>query len=146
MAARPILSECATCQKPNIFKYIPSSSNIQNYLLIPPLGVGYRGSLTSPAGALYSAAPVIFFFGGPQADVRPTKKWIHCVLSIFLVGRRPKCGPPKKAGTCEYRILLSFVYFTQYYLGGIARQIARGYAVPVVNLVHGTSPTKFSLI
>ena len=59
-----VVNGCATniewmCQKPNIFKYIPSSSNIQNYLLIPPLGVGYRGSLTSPAGALYSAAPVI---------------------------------------------------------------------------------------
>ena len=57
MAARPISS--LDGQKPNIFKYIPSSSNIQNYLLIPPLGVGYRGSLTSPAGALYSAARVI---------------------------------------------------------------------------------------
>ena len=38
------------------------------------------------------------------------------------------------------------MYFTQYYLGGIARQIAHGYAVPVLNLVHSTSPTKFSVI
>ena len=44
----------------------------------------------------------------------------------------------RPARTCEYRILLNFVYFTQYYLGGIARQIARGYAVPVLNLVHAT--------
>ena len=36
---------------------VPTTNEI--YLLIPPLGVGYRGSLTSPAGALYSAAPVI---------------------------------------------------------------------------------------
>ena len=70
----------------------------------------------------------VHFFGGPQAEVRPTKK------------------TTVPASTCEYRILLNFVYFTQYYLGGIARQIARGYAVPVLNLVHGTSPTKFSVI
>ena len=37
---------------------VPTTNEI--YLLIPPLGVGYRGSLTSPAGALYSAAPVIW--------------------------------------------------------------------------------------
>ena len=40
---------------------VPTTNEI--YLLIPPLGVGYRGSLTSPAGALYSAAPVIKTFG-----------------------------------------------------------------------------------
>ena len=54
----------------------------------------------------------------------------------------------RTAGTvaCIYWILLNFVYVKQYYLGGIARQIAHGYAVPVLNLVHGTSPTKFSVI
>ena len=41
----------------NIFVAFQTTNEI--YLLIPPLGVGYRGSLTSPAGALYSAAPVI---------------------------------------------------------------------------------------
>ena len=43
----------------NIFEYIcvPSINGI--HLLIPPLGVGHRGSLTSPTGALYSAARVI---------------------------------------------------------------------------------------
>ena len=70
----------------------------------------------------------VHFFGGPQAEVRPTKK------------------TTVPASTCEYRILLNFVYFRQYYLGGIARQIARGYAVSVLNLVHSTSPTKFSVI
>ena len=41
----------------NIFAACQTTNEI--YLLIPPLGVGYRGSLTSPAGALYSAAPVM---------------------------------------------------------------------------------------
>ena len=42
----------------NIFAAFPTTNEI--YLLIPPLGVGYRGSLTSPAGALYSAAWVMY--------------------------------------------------------------------------------------
>ena len=42
---------------------VPTTNEI--YLLIPPLGVGYRGSLTSPAGALYSAAPIITFITEP---------------------------------------------------------------------------------
>ena len=70
----------------------------------------------------------VHFFGGPQAEVRPTKK-----ITV-------------PASTCEFRILLNFVYFTQYYLGGIARQIAHGYALPVLDLVNSTSPTKFSVI
>ena len=41
----------------NIFE--PSKQQMIFFLLIPPLGVGYRGSLTSPAGALYSAARII---------------------------------------------------------------------------------------
>ena len=75
-----VVNGCATniewmCQKPNIFKYIPSSSNIQNYLLIPPLGVGYRDSLTSPAGALYSAAPVIHYGGCLMNSFSPFLLW-----------------------------------------------------------------------
>ena len=42
----------------NIFAAFPTTNEI--HLLTLPLGVGYRGSLTSPAGALYSAAPVIY--------------------------------------------------------------------------------------